>query len=69
MRTDRLVFDRRQALAGVRLSLGGGASLDLSGGLEFGRRIFEARDANRSGVPKAALANVGVLAARLSWRL
>jgi hypothetical protein len=66
--SDRLVFDRKQALAGLRFVLGAGVSLDLSGGWEFDRRVFEGRDANRSGVAKAALANAGTGGLRLTWR-
>jgi len=67
-RTDRLVFDRKQALAGLRLALGAGVSLDLYGGWEFDRRVFEGRDASRSGAAKAALANAASGGLRLAWR-
>ena len=68
VRTDRLILDREQALAGLRLSLGRSVSADLAGGFEFRRRVFEGRDASRSGAPRTVLPNASVVQLRLTWR-
>jgi len=67
-RSDRLIFDRQEARAGLRLPLGAGLSADLSAGREFGRRFFEGRDAQHSDGPKAELPAAWTGALRLSWR-
>ncbi|MBK9430004.1 MAG: hypothetical protein IPN65_05845 [Elusimicrobia bacterium] len=66
--SDRLIFDRQGPRLGVRSPLGGGVSADLSAGLDFRRRFYESKDANRSGVPKAELPNAWIGLLRLSWR-
>ncbi|MFA6028414.1 MAG: hypothetical protein WC969_01035 [Elusimicrobiota bacterium] len=67
-RTDRLVYDQQEVRAGVRTKFENGFSVDASLGRDFNRRFYESRDANRSSVPKAELADAWSLALRLSWR-
>ena len=66
--SDRLIFDRQEARLGVRSPLGGGVSVDVSAGLDFRRRFYESKDANRSGIPKAELSDTWIGLLRLSWR-
>lgn len=66
--SDRLIFDRQEVRVGVRSPLGAGVSADISAGREFRRRFYESRDASRSSVPKAELADAWVGLLRLSWR-
>ena len=67
--TDRLIFDSKSALAGIRAALGRRFSLEASAGRAFDRRFFEARDAGHSGgVTRAALSNATVLQSSLTWR-
>lgn len=54
---NRLIYDEKKTLLGLRHPLGPYLSLDLSGGRTFDRRLFEARDASRTGTPRATLAN------------
>lgn len=66
---DRLIFDSKDARAGVRAELGRGFSLEASAGRAFDRRFFEAKDASHSGgVTAAALSNATILQSSLTWR-
>ncbi|MFA6091970.1 MAG: hypothetical protein WCU88_05040 [Elusimicrobiota bacterium] len=67
-RRDRLIFDHQEARVGVRCGTGKGFSVDVSAGRDFRRRFYESRDASRSSVPKAELADAWVSSLRLSWR-
>jgi hypothetical protein len=66
--TQIMNYDQKKALVGIRSRLGRAVSLDLSGGRTFDRRLFESRDASRTGAPRLALANGWMIAFTLSWR-
>ncbi|HEX4892064.1 MAG TPA: hypothetical protein VFV47_02155 [Hyphomicrobiaceae bacterium] len=67
-RSDRLIFDQHEARLGVRSPSWNGLSMDLSIGRAFRRRFFESRDASRSNVPKAELADAWVGALRILFK-
>lgn len=67
--SDRLIFDSKTAVAGLRAALGRGFSLEASAGRAFDRSFYEARDASHSGgVARADLADAVVLQTALSCR-
>jgi hypothetical protein len=66
---DRLIFDSKSAVLGMRAKLAPQLSLEASAGRVFDRRFFESRDASHSGgIAKADLANATVLQTALAWR-
>jgi hypothetical protein len=53
--SNRLFFDRKRLMLGVRSPIPWGFSLDVSGGREFDRKFYENTSASTSGVPYASL--------------
>lgn len=55
--SDRLIYDEKKTLLGLRSPITKVLSADLSGGRTFDRRMFEDHDAAHSDAPRATLAN------------
>jgi hypothetical protein len=66
---NRIFYDTKKLALGIRSPIGGGFSIDLSGGREFDRRFFENRSSSSKDVPYASLANDWFIETQLSWRL
>lgn len=67
-RKERLIYDQKRAVVGVRGPLPGGLSLDAAAGRVFGRRLYEAEDVRSSGVSRARLPDGWLLSLDLSGR-
>ncbi len=65
---ERLFFDRKRWLAGIRSPISHGLLLDTSVGREFDRRFFENTSSSYRNVPTAALPDAWVIDARISLR-
>jgi len=67
--SQRLFFDEKRWSLGLRCPLRQGLRMDLSGGYEFGRRLYESTRARSSGLPEADLDPAWTIGAKLSLRL
>jgi hypothetical protein len=66
--SNRLIYDEKKALLGVRSPLGKSFSIELSGGRTFDRRLFESEDASHTGAPRFNLHNGWIASFLLSHR-
>jgi len=67
-REERLFFDRKRWILGLRLPVWDSLRFDLSGAYEFNRRFYEDRRARSSGASEAGLAAAWTVAAKLGMR-
>ena len=67
--SQRLFFDEKRWSLGLRFPIRGGLRMDLAGGYEFNRRMYEDRRARSSGIPEVDFNPAWTMRARLSLRL
>ncbi|HLY73300.1 MAG TPA: hypothetical protein VKU80_04210 [Planctomycetota bacterium] len=66
---DRFFYDEKRAKGGVRLELGEGWSLDLSGGYAFGRKYAESSHGFRSAFDRVDIGSGAYGLLSVEWRL
>jgi hypothetical protein len=65
---NRIVYDEKRAVVGVRGPIAAGLKLDISGGRAFDRRFFENRSSDAEDGPRASLRNGWFVVGQLGYQ-